>query len=304
MQVLVAGLLPHDSGKTTVAKYVLKGLKNIGLDVAAAKPIAGHSAWYQLHSLLKSIELGVLVGNDALELHRVCQKPKAIEVLNPIDTLQIPLDVVHFTSPKMYIETLDILPNIMGVARVSTCIDESTVESRYYVVEDNLSKITPSMLNVLNILLERVSRKAKLISTVRKGKDLILILSTEGVSACDKCLDILLKNHELVIVESFNDAAAPTYLSSKADIVLIATPGKVMILPGDKYYRAFNLLLDMEAGMHPWSAWVTTSQILTLVKPITLIDIEPITPDMIERQEIPKFAEQLANYIVKNLESK
>ena len=302
MQVLVAGLLPHDAGKTTVAKYVLRGLRDLGLDIAASKPIAGHSAWYQLHSLLKSIELGILVGNDALELHSVCQCPKAIEVLNPIDTLQVPLDVVHFTSPKIYMETLDTLASIMGIARVSTCIDENTAELKYYIVRENLSRITRSLINVLNTLIERISKRAKSVMVVERGRDLISILGTEGVAACDKCLEILLRNHELLVIESFNDAAAPTHLSSKADIAFVVTPGKVMVLPGDKYYKAFKLLLDMETGMHPWSAWVTTSQILALVRPIMLVDVEPITA-MKEDYRIPKFAEQLVDYVVKNLES-
>ena len=198
----------------------------------------------------------------------------------------------------MYLESTNTLVNIMGIARVSTCINEESARSIYYIVKNNLMKVPPSLINMLNKLIKRISSGSNNLVVLNEGSELISVLGKIGVRICDECLELLSRNHEVIVIESFNDAAAPTYLASKSDFIFITLPGKVMVMPSDKYFKAFNLLLGVEVDIHPWSAWVTTSQILSLVRPIRYIDVEPLPPHY---DKLPKFAEQLADYVVKTL---
>ncbi len=293
--VLVSGVLPHDSGKTTVAKYLIKELISRGFRVAASKPIAGHSAWHQLFSLLRSIELGILVGADALELHRVCRAPKRLEVLNPLDTLQVPLDIEYFKSPKTYINCMSRFEETVGVARISKCLSEDEVESTYYIVKSNVIRTPERVIDLISKLLESVSRNSKVVS-VETSNDLISILREEGIELCDECLKMLLSKYEVVVVESFNDAAAPTHFSSMADIVFIVSPGKVMVVDGRRFSKAFNFVLNVELNLHPWGVWVTTSQVLPLLRPVGVVDVEPIYGE----KDKAEFASRLVDYIVRS----
>ncbi len=294
LMILVSGVLPHDSGKTTVAKYIIKELISRGFRVAASKPIAGHSAWHQLYSLLRSIELGVLVGADALELHRVCGVPRRLEVLNPLDTLQVPLDIEHFKSPKTYINCMSRFEETVGVARISKCLSDSEAESTYYIVKSNVIRTPGRVVDLIDRLLNSVSRNSKVLS-VETGENLISILRKRGIELCDECLKMLLSRYEIVVVESFNDAAAPTRFSSMADIVFIVSPGKVMVVDGKRFSKAFNLVLNVELNLHPWGAWVTTSQILPLLRPMGIVDVEPIYGE----KDKTEFASKLVDYVVK-----
>ncbi|HDI02231.1 MAG TPA: ATPase, partial [Ignisphaera sp.] len=97
--VLIIGLLVHDSGKTwfsiSLARYALEK----GYRVAIYKPVAGHSAWFQYHTLARSRELGVLVGQDvSLYLEHLGISVNDIAIVNPIDILIAPISVEEYAK--------------------------------------------------------------------------------------------------------------------------------------------------------------------------------------------------------------
>lgn len=56
MRILVNGLLPQNSGKTTFALSVVKVLKEIGMDVGVSKLVSGINGWYQYECIEKSLK--------------------------------------------------------------------------------------------------------------------------------------------------------------------------------------------------------------------------------------------------------
>ncbi|MCD6301590.1 MAG: ATPase, partial [Staphylothermus sp.] len=78
-----------------------------------------------------------------------------------------------------------------------------------------------------------------------------------------------LKEFNPLIIESFNDAAAPTYGSLMVNTVFIVSPGKVLIYSGDRYRKAVEVY---SYKGDPWS--ITTSNILDLLgSPMKAYDI-------------------------------
>ena len=52
-KVLIAGMIPHDSGKTTIGLKLIEILKEKGVRTGISKPISGFNGWYQ-YEYLKS----------------------------------------------------------------------------------------------------------------------------------------------------------------------------------------------------------------------------------------------------------
>ncbi|RLE70333.1 MAG: ATPase, partial [Thermoprotei archaeon] len=92
MRLLVVGYAEYDSGKTSLTLQLIRKLRAGGRRVIAAKPVAGHSAWYQYETVVHSAELGLLVGEDAYRIAVELGMLSRVAVLNPVDLLISPLD--------------------------------------------------------------------------------------------------------------------------------------------------------------------------------------------------------------------
>ncbi|AWR97036.1 ATPase [Acidianus sulfidivorans JP7] len=258
MKILINGILPFDSGKTTFSLFLLKELRNSGLDVRPLKPVAGHNAWYSFTTLVRSHDLGILVGNDALKYYD--ETHLDIRQINPFAALFSPVDLekIHFNI-DYYNELMS--QGLPVLVRISCEKDE------YYGI--NFEKLIPnSLYNSLDQLYQDFNPT---ILSVEKLRELIY----DSWRIADHCITLMSNNlkekrEENVIIESYNDASAPTESSKDADIIFTVSPGKVFIIDGKEFRKIIDFLLQ--------PAWmIKTSKLIKYARIEKTFDIDVLT---------------------------
>ncbi|MEL9929801.1 MAG: hypothetical protein QXJ51_03520 [Sulfolobales archaeon] len=273
IRILISGLLPHDSGKTTVAKEIARFLREKGFDIGVSKPIAGHSLWYQADTFYYSIDEGILLGHDVVELRRNAGSDDPYEIINPLDIATMPYDVARdgridqMLLYKMLFSS-SIESSIM--IRISFCDNSSQrYPSKHYIVKDNYRLLSGALKKEVDLLIERLNSRPEEISAA----DLEEIL-WEGVIHSDRCLEEIFRRHDIVVVESFNDSSAPNLHSLESDVILITTPGRVLMYRGDEYRKVFNIHYPSEMySKNKMISWPTTRDLIRFLKPLYSIEL-------------------------------
>lgn len=268
LTILVVGLLKYDSGKTSVALSLVREAIEKGMNIGVLKPISGFDAWSQYEYVLKSMEYGKLIGEDLYLLHATARSSMPIEVEGPLVMLLAPPDPAGFSwRTSLYVTATTSTIDQVVVARITEC-SEDTISTRHYVIEENIER-TPSILkNKLTELIRKLDPRPGIISKEDIEEKLFSHDSIEGI---DSCVKKITSSYDVVVIESYNDAAAPTPSSIKVDVVVAVAPGKIALYPGDKYRKALNLVGEIRNPLA-----TTTSDILGLIKPIKAIDTYPI----------------------------
>ncbi|RUM32836.1 MAG: ATPase [Archaeoglobus sp.] len=280
MDVLVTGLLPYDSGKTTFAKFLIEGAIERGIDVGFSKPISGISGWYQYKYIVKSIEAGILIGEDMFKLHIAAKSSDPIEYEGPVVSLLLPPDP---EKVGWKVSVYSPYSNQISVIRIS-----DLERTKHYYVPSNIERAIASLKGELRKLLNIV--KAEPVDAKNSEK---LILNSRKYA--DKCLDYLKDRHEFFVVESYNNSAAPTAKALEVDLVVVVTPGKAAIFSGSSYKRA---ILALSSIKDPWK--VVTEDVISLLEPILVIDVKTKKTDVFEK--IAKVA-KASNYQINSLNS-
>jgi len=256
MRILVAGLLPHDSGKTTVTLSLISEAMRRGLDLGVSKPISGFNGWSQYRFLEESLRLGILVGEDLYRLHRAARSRDPIEAEGPVVILLAPPDPADMEWRVIsYKETVYDSSRQTLIARITSCRGGEPI-SAYLYNTGHARRTHPSLRTLAEKLLENSEHVEAEAGVIEE------ILGYEAAINADTCLEQIMKNHENMVIESYNDAAAPTSLSLQAEAALIVAPGRVALYRGDRYAKAVNVVRGMR---NPWQ--VVCSSIVDLVKP-------------------------------------
>jgi len=264
--MLVTGLLPHDSGKTTFTLMLSRALRDEGLKVTVMKPIAAHSAWYQPWSLAESMKLGVLVGGDVVKYIKegLISNP---DMQNPVDILTAPPDPTSFSSASAYLNVIESLQNQVVMARLS-------IHGRtYYVVPEVIDRLPQTLKVSLKPLLSIMRPSTKVSS-----RWLITKLMSPEIGAYVLAAAAALRNNtDVLIIESFNNALTPVAgIENMVDAIVVVAPGKAMIFSGSKL-RAYL------SGTPRYSLEVT-SGFVNIARPDDILDV-PLTPSL--GREIP-----------------
>jgi len=229
--VLVNGLLTYDSGKTFVSTALAKSLIERGFKVSVFKPLAGHSAWYQFNTVLHSLKYGVLVGEDVLKYKELLGLSSDLELMNPVDLLMAPLDPTCFKKARDYLDALCNQLEQLIMARVSDCRNRAT---RYYVIEDNASRVVPG----LRPWVERLIKRFKPEPVTAKCFFVDVLTSCDITESLDYAFDVLKSRADVLVVESFNDAAVPLMdFLNDIDVVLTVTPGYLFKLNSEDFKK-------------------------------------------------------------------
>ncbi|WP_456328018.1 ATPase [Archaeoglobus sp.] len=257
MDVLVAGFLPFDSGKTTFAKFLLEEAYERGIDVGFSKPISGINGWYQYEYVVKSIDAGLLIGEDLLKLHTAIKSSDPIEYEGPVVTLLLPPDPERVGWRESVYTSIGLL-NQISVIRVS-----DLEKTKHYYVPSNVERVVESLKGEIRRLISTVKAEP-----VKAEKSEELLLNSRSIA--DRCLDYLKNRHEFFVIESYNNAAAPTAKSLDVNAVVVVAPGKAVVFKGDDYKRAVSAISTIK---EPWR--LTTGDVIPLLNPVSIFDIEP-----------------------------
>ena len=282
MRLLVVGYAEYDSGKTSLTLQLIRKLRAGGRRVIAAKPIAGHSAWYQYETVVHSAELGLLVGEDAYRIAVELGMLSRVAVLNPVDLLISPLD--PFKARGRVEEPLNI-----ALMRITLCSKPGGISVVHYVCDEVLEKAPPTVANAIRELASKLRPKPKLISLELAKR----LLWEEAGPYADKCIKLLIDECEDLIVESFNNAATPTPSSLETDYVLAVAPGRIDVFEGSEYRKAVEVLATL--GM--WTS-LTVGEVSRYIKPLWTVYVEPASNHFVNAYDRP-VEEILANILVR-----
>ncbi len=268
MRVLVAGLLRHDSGKTSFTLELISSLQSIGLKPYPYKPIGGHNSWYQYHTLVNSIRLGKLVGEDAYKLAEATGYLDEVEIISPLDFLLAPLDIRHYIDRvRLYLDYLADTDRQIVLFR-HTLLAGDTWYSTHYVVEDNLSHTIDSMRESIIEFIEKTGDCIR----VSRRQLMSFLYSDELYRGLDNILEYHCSRHQLVIIESFNNAATPIPSALNSIYVVVVAPGRVLVYNGEDYARA----VEIAGSIRCFLETVDTASVITLLrKPIASLEWRP-----------------------------
>ncbi len=226
--ILINGLLPYDSGKTYFALALAKALMNRGVKVLIYKPVAGHSAWYQFKTVINSLKYGILVGEDVVKYKEILGLQVNLELLNPIDFLLAPLNPKLLKEVKEYLSLIGDQLSQMILIRISNCQNGLT---QHFIIEHSERRIVPGLKPWIEKLIKKLKPEPISLKEV-----LSIMYSPDTSKLLDQALQLIRDKSEVVIVESFNDAAIPYYnLLNKVDLVFTVAPGYVFKLRTDDF---------------------------------------------------------------------
>ena len=255
MKVLIVGLLPFDSGKTSLALSLIAEALSRGIDVGVTKPITAFSGWYHYQSLRRSIEFGKLIGEDIYRLHVKAESRDPIELESPVVLMHMPPDPERVEWQSSFYTALNLNEQIIAL-RIT-----NPSETNHYYIPTNLGRITNAMRNLALKLIESLNPAPKEIEEIDS------ILMNLGELA-DECVEFVSSKHEFTIIESYNNASAPTRSSLNADVVLLVAPSKVAIYSGERYRKAVEVLLNP-----PWL--ISSEEVASLLKPVKTFETKP-----------------------------
>ncbi len=273
MKVLIVGLLPFDSGKTSLALSLIAEALSRGIDVGVIKPVTAFSGWYHYSSLVRSIEFGKLIGEDIYRLHVRARSRDPIELESPVVLMHMPPDPERVDWQSSFYTALNLNEQIIAL-RITNPSD-----TNHYYIPANLGRITNAMRNLALKLIESLNPAPKEI------EDIDSILMNLGELA-DECVEFVSSKHEFTIIESYNNASAPTRSSLNADVVLLVAPSKVAIYSGERYRKAVEILLNP-----PWL--ISSEEVASLLKPVKIVETKPT------KNESGAWAEGLLDEITK-----
>ncbi|QKQ99599.1 ATPase [Metallosphaera tengchongensis] len=267
MKVLINGGLPYDSGKTRFGLTLLSRLIEVGVNVVPMKPVAGHNAWYSFSTLLRSLDLNVLVGNDALSYYDVTKRE--ISLINPFSALLFPinLDLLEWNFP-LYSSMMERGYPVLFRLRTQ----DSTA---YFLGPVNL--VPESLKEILGRLISTFKPVA-----ISENEAWNLILDSGYL--VDPLVQRVLNENEHVMIESYNNAASPSPSSSQVDVVVTVVPSKAYVFSGSEYKRFLEL-----NSIPPWI--IKAEAAFKYIKPKGF-PLEPITSKN----------DEVLDYILKEME--
>jgi len=264
--ILITGLLAFDSGKTWFTYNVANYALSRGLRVSIYKPVAGHDAWTQHHTIEISRELKLLLGHDVslyAELLKV--EPSKLHLVNPVDLLLSPLDVeLYLNSIESFYKDMEDQFSRIVLSRVSNCRKKT---SSHFLVRENIAKVPRFLRDEISSLAEELSAEAIDLKTL-----LSLLTSREISIELNYCLEELAGESDLVLVESFNNAVLP-YIDLRSSVrkIVVVSVGKALIYddPGE-VWKVIDEGLKEEALQS-----LITEYFVGRIKPSIVVDIRP-----------------------------
>jgi predicted P-loop ATPase/GTPase len=258
LRLLISGLLRFDSGKTTTGLGLLSRFKEVGITIRPLKPVAGHNSWYSFSTLLRSIEMGILAGNDALKYHD--ESGVDVREINPFAVmLGVPDPALFMDSTRTYLRYMEEGMPIM--LRLEDCSSRKGVHL--------VTRSVQYLPSGLRKYVEELSLKVEAIEVEeREARELV----ERSWLLADGCVKMWKGD---LLIESYNDAAVPTPSSLDVEIVLIVAPGRVFMYDGVRFKEAVTTLGS------PWN--VSSYDVFRLIRPLESMPLDPISPNSLNR---------------------
>lgn len=271
-KILVVGLLPSDSGKTTLATGIAAGLSSLGYRVVPFKPISAHNWYTQYSATLANLDRGIPLSEDIIKLAEASGASERMEALNPVDILTAPLNPGGFLdarAPSSFYSYMGDFFRQALISRISFVRSDGSIVSVGY---RNKGIIEKNLVVYRREILERVTRRLSRVEDFTSVKALAEVLARNSMPAVDSALRYLDRRHRIILIESFNDAAWPLPAGAAVDMVIAVSPGLALIYDPARYRMAVQL---REHAMPSFRSAVL-SDVFDLVNPLMRLEVPPV----------------------------
>lgn len=257
--ILVVGSLPDNSGKTTVATSIIAHARENGVDVGVFKPVTAVNGWYHHEVVERSKELGVLTGNDVFRLHEAAESSDPLEIESPLTSLMMPPD------PDLVDWRRTSRSAVNPLGQTVLIRSSGPEQTAHYSIAENMKKLPGLLKSEIEELLGSLDPAPQSVSQ----EEARAVLTTSSRSL-DDCLHWLSDRHELMVIESYSNAAAPSVGSLDCDAVVAVAPGKAALFEGERYRSVFSAKRETRGF---WQ--LTTDDVLSLLTPLSTFDLAP-----------------------------
>jgi len=260
-KVFICGVLPEESGKTTLARALIRYLVNSGYHVIPFKPLSGHNLWWQYDSYLMNVKLGILVSEDSIRLWRAAKKRVPLELTNPCDILLSIPDYGHYGYGEFIkmILSRDVY-SMVSMGRF-TLVEEGSVKRVIYYRKGFLFD---------EDFLERMAKEAYRLKEVESYEDFIHLHERYYERAVDSCYKELMRGaHDMMLIEGFNDSVYPWKGVEDSELVVAVAPTVSLVFDKDEFFEAVHLFGT------PYT--VEFHRIAELVSPMKIIRLPPLS---------------------------
>ena len=288
MITYIFGFLEEDSGKTTIGLHAIKYLKEIGIDVAPFKPIAGFNYWRQYENFLNSAHYGTIFSRDAYMLEEIAKSGEKLEIINPVSFLFAPADIKKYIESNVISKILfeETLVRNLVLARLTIC-ENDKIENQVYLNKRRLEYLLHDS-RIFHIIESRNSREID-ITDIEK---FINEINVNAKRYIESCFRKLVRTHRNILVESFNNSVLPWrgILNEEIDIVIGAFPGYALFFDPISFKEALVTLMSLRGDI------ITGEMLLDVLNPKKVARIPPIT------KRLEKFEKELYEDFVRYLE--
>lgn len=288
VDILVVGLLPRDSGKTTVSRFIAGFLRENGVAVSVFKPVSGHNWFYQYEAYLRSFECGVLFCEDIIKLRDAAGIDEPYELLNPVDFLLSPLDPFFYADRDSIGEffirsSIEFAQAVIG--RI-TYVEDDKLFNTYLLNEEALHE-SIMRIEYIGRFLDNADKVVK----PRDWREFEHILYDLTPKATSTCYNRLKSKYDVMVIESFNDAAYPCNEAFNSKYVVVVSPGRVFLYSGEDYVKVVSTLDAL------YRKPLRLEDVIAYLKPLETFTYEPAPPEALK--DLDKLLKWFKGYLGK-----
>ncbi|NWF95752.1 MAG: hypothetical protein HXY34_06385 [Candidatus Thorarchaeota archaeon] len=258
-RILITGILPFDSGKTSLARQLVQGFVDSGVRTEYFKPTSGHNYWYRSEHTAKCVDEGLLYSFDLRRLVELLPSGVPVQLRNPVHSLFCP--AVLDDRTRAPVTTLGLAGweshlVMQRFTRPRTMGHEDTVLVAERLVREGLVLISEREVAQLVGDAARVS--------VESLDDCLGFEQVHLEECVSECFAFLEKRADTIVVESFNDSVWPWSGLSSVDMVLSVGPGQLFHYSAAKVRAAADLYTREGHSTRE----VTFSRVSDLIRPV------------------------------------
>ena len=277
--IFVTGLLRYDSGKTTFIKDLLAFIRNhTNLTAAPFKPLSGNNLFYNYHELTEishtqkdfiSIDIIKLLGSTD------CKSSIPPILFNPVHQIFTPaLAAGFYKEGSLHTYLSKNMESTTLVQRFTQLLNGQPFTT--YLVNEKVWQ-NPKFWTPVSIV-ENVLKSANEIKTYSSDTEYYSLNGQYYATSVQTTFEHIKDHYDIIIIESFNNAAHPAWCAREAKIVFSVGPGSVFMYDSKDFFTSVDSYKMIQRNVPS-----TTGEIMKLAKPIKVSTL-PINTE--KRKEV------------------
>jgi len=266
IRILISGVNPFRSGKTTFAIQLGHFLQEQGINPEYFKPISGHSYWFHHNHTKDCIDQGKLFSLDARRVRDELESNFPVIVTNPVHRMFAPANIdkpgdLPITS--LALAGWDSVLVMQRFTKYENGMAQSEVVAATELVENGTTVMNKDTMRNLT--------KDSRVVPVDSLKQVRQYEQRNFEDCVQSCFETIESEADAVIIESFNNSIWPWEQLKKVDQVFVVGPAQAFEYDPDKFSKAAFL---MKRGNEPLRE-VTMNRIDDLLSPVERIELLP-----------------------------